>query len=159
MTAGNYEEFHEKLEREQPWTRKEIKRIPKYEREFIRDIQISKKIDKKKALNWYVNEYVVKSKKQRRQLRKVIIDDVESTYPKHKKVGTKLRGEHKLPTGEPIKRREFSPKFDSFEDWNQNQIINNKNKGRYYERIVTAHKKQPTKSLKELRGHSGRGKD
>lgn len=141
---------HQTLEKTEPWTKKELNSFTNQERAFIRDIQVSKKMKKNKAIDWYINDYNMKSKKQRRKLRNVIISDIESHYPQHKKKGLKIRTSHKLPTGKPIKKREFSSKYDNYDDWQES--ISNKN-SLYYKRIVKAHKQYPEKSLKELRGH------
>jgi hypothetical protein len=148
----SYYEHHTLIEKAEPWTKKEME-MPKYEREFIRDIQISRGYRKKKAIDWYINDYIPASKKQRRKIRRIIISDVESHYPKHKGMKITVKGSHKLPSGKPITQKEFSSKYDSFEDWNKYQHIHNKDKGIYYKRIINRHNKYPEKSLKELRGH------
>jgi len=142
------------LEKTQPWSKKELQGYTYQERIFIRDIQISKKINKKNAIEFYLN-YAIKSKKQKRKIRDKIIADVRATYPKHKKTsyrGINLKGKnHKLPSGKQPRQKEFSVNYDNFEDWNEQQLINNTTESKYYSYIVKRHEKHPNWSLEELR--------
>jgi len=148
-----YRAIHYDLEKKQPWTKSEKSGFTHQEREFIRDIQISKKLNKTKAKEYYMN-YVVKSKKQRRKIREKIISDVRVLYPKHKKTTFRAKRKtkgHKLPSGRVPRQKEFSPNYDNFEDWNEQAIIHHRTNTEYYNYIVKRHEKQPSWDLNELK--------
>jgi hypothetical protein len=146
-----YKSYHYIVEKAEPWTRKELNAFSKQERTFIRDIQITKKLNKKSGINFYMN-YLHKSKNTRRQLRKEIIDKIHDIYPKHKKTSYvfKEKTKHYIPKSRPIVKKDFSSKYKTFEDW---YVYGNTDvSSSYFRRIVIRHNKHPNKTLKQLRG-------
>jgi hypothetical protein len=150
------------IERAEPWSDKEFSMYSSGERAFIRDIQISKNMNKEKAEKFYIN-YLHKSDKQRQKIRGDIIQDIRDLSPKHKHKRFKTTGKFHRPEKteapeekEPIEeKKEFSDTYNSFDEWLQIQQTRGLGDSKQVRRAFYAHERYPDDTLYQLQhGHS-----
>jgi hypothetical protein len=73
------------LEKDEPFTKREIRTLDKRERNFIRGIQLKDKTDKKTAIKRY-HDYLIGNIKNRKLFRKRINEAIRNTYPKSREM-------------------------------------------------------------------------
>lgn len=150
-------EVHAKLDQEQPFTEREVKGLGKRNLAFIRNIQISRRMSKEEAIDFYAKTNL-ESKEKLKNLANEVRKDVENRYPKHAVFKIVTTTKFEKPVVKTAKKRQKSEK-EKMALWKKSEKEKMKNffeSERYkhsitYDKIKAGHKKYPDATLFELR--------
>lgn len=150
-------EVHAKLNREQPFTQTEEKGLGKRNMAFIRNLQISRGLDKAEALKLY-SDTNLKSKEALKKLAKTARKDVENRYPRHKVFKLANNKDFEKPIVKTRKRR-IQTEEQKIKAWKKEEkdkiktfFADRKSRSlKTFEKMQAAHKMYPDATLYELR--------
>lgn len=150
-------EVHAKLDQEQPFTEREIKGLGKRNLAFIRNIQISRRMSKEQAIEFYAKTNL-ESKEKLKHLANEVRKDVENRYPKHAVFQVVTTTKFEKPVVKTAKARKKSTKqrMDTWKKSEKEKMRNFLTSEKFkrtvtYEKIKAGHKKYPDATLFELR--------
>lgn len=133
------------FDKDEPFTKSELRRYDKQKRQFIRNIQLSQNLNKKDAIAYFKN-YLKKSQKTRKEIRENIIKTVKTYYPRKGKKRKEMQGKP-IKKKKQRKQKRFSAKYATFTEWAKTQ-----KDSKYTQKIIKRWKKYPNATLDELRG-------
>jgi len=149
-------EVHATLDKKEPFTKKEKRSFDTKTMAFIRNLQISRGINKKDAINLYA-ESNLKSKEFLKKLAKETRKNIENRYPRHKVFKVDNENKFEKPIVKTQKKRvkteeqktkawkkEEKEKLKTFLSNARSKTLKN------YPKIVSAHKTYPDATLYEL---------
>lgn len=150
-------EVHAKLDKEDPFTKREKSGLGKRNMAFIRNLQISRRMTKQEAIDFYAKSNL-KSKEHLQKLAKEVRKDVENRYPKHAVFQVATTTKFEKPIAKTAKKRKLTAtqKLKTWKKEEKSKMSNFFHSEKYkntstYQKVKSGHKKYPDATLFELR--------